>query len=190
MGFPAQLVVAKVVRPSRSVSLEAEVAAIRWAVDQGARDQPVARRPARPAAARPRHLLGARGGGDPLRVHQRRRGRRRGRERRPGADLTVALRELSGRAAARHRCERARARRRLRACVLEPRPDLQRHRGAGTGHRLDLSAAADQRPADVRRAGYSPCGPEEYRRAEDVLCRAAGCGYSGAPARDATDAPA
>jgi subtilisin family serine protease len=37
MGFPAQLVVAKVVRPSRTVSLEAEVAAIRWAVDQGAR---------------------------------------------------------------------------------------------------------------------------------------------------------
>ena len=34
MGFPAQLVVAKVVRPSRTVSLEAEVAAIRWAVDQ------------------------------------------------------------------------------------------------------------------------------------------------------------
>ena len=37
IGFPAQLVVAKVVRPSRTVSLEAEVAAIRWAVDQGAR---------------------------------------------------------------------------------------------------------------------------------------------------------
>jgi hypothetical protein len=37
IGFPAQLVVAKVVRPSRSVSLEAEVSAIRWAVDQGAR---------------------------------------------------------------------------------------------------------------------------------------------------------
>jgi subtilisin family serine protease len=37
MGFPAQLVVAKVVRPSRTVSLEAEVSAIRWAVDQGAR---------------------------------------------------------------------------------------------------------------------------------------------------------
>ena len=37
IGFPAQLVVAKVVRPSRSVSLEAEVAAIRWAIDQGAR---------------------------------------------------------------------------------------------------------------------------------------------------------
>jgi subtilisin family serine protease len=37
IGFPAQLVVAKVVRPNRSVSLEAEVAAIRWAVDQGAR---------------------------------------------------------------------------------------------------------------------------------------------------------
>jgi subtilisin family serine protease len=37
IGFPAQLVIAKVVRPSRSVSLEAEVSAIRWAVDQGAR---------------------------------------------------------------------------------------------------------------------------------------------------------
>jgi subtilisin family serine protease len=37
IAFPAQLVVAKVVRPSRSVSLEAEVSAIRWAVDQGAR---------------------------------------------------------------------------------------------------------------------------------------------------------
>jgi subtilisin family serine protease len=37
IGFPAQLVIAKVVRPSRAVSLEAEVSAIRWAVDQGAR---------------------------------------------------------------------------------------------------------------------------------------------------------
>jgi subtilisin family serine protease len=37
IAFPAQLVVAKVVRGNRSVSLEAEAAAIRWAVDQGAR---------------------------------------------------------------------------------------------------------------------------------------------------------
>jgi hypothetical protein len=37
LAFPAQLVVAKVVRPDRSISLEAEARAIRWAVDQGAR---------------------------------------------------------------------------------------------------------------------------------------------------------
>jgi hypothetical protein len=37
IAFPAQLVVAKVVRGNRSVALEAEAAAIRWAVDQGAR---------------------------------------------------------------------------------------------------------------------------------------------------------
>jgi hypothetical protein len=37
VGFPAQLVIAKVVRPDRSISLEAEAEAIRWAVDQGAR---------------------------------------------------------------------------------------------------------------------------------------------------------
>jgi subtilisin family serine protease len=37
VGFPVQLVVAKVVRGNRSVSLEAEAAAIRWSVDQGAR---------------------------------------------------------------------------------------------------------------------------------------------------------
>jgi subtilisin family serine protease len=37
IAFPAQLIVAKVVRPDRSISLEAEAEAIRWAVDQGAR---------------------------------------------------------------------------------------------------------------------------------------------------------
>lgn len=37
IAFPAQLVVAKVVRPDGTVSLEAEARAIRWAVDQGAR---------------------------------------------------------------------------------------------------------------------------------------------------------
>ena len=37
IAFPAQLVIAKVVRSSRLVSLEAEAAAIRWAVDEGAR---------------------------------------------------------------------------------------------------------------------------------------------------------
>jgi Subtilase family len=37
MAFGSQLLIAKVVRPSRQVSLEAEAAAIRWSVDNGAR---------------------------------------------------------------------------------------------------------------------------------------------------------
>ncbi|MDX6410697.1 MAG: serine protease, partial [Gaiellaceae bacterium] len=37
IAFPAQLIVAKVVRPDLSISLEAEAEAIRWAADQGAR---------------------------------------------------------------------------------------------------------------------------------------------------------
>src|SRR5207244_1135795 len=37
MAFPAQLVVAKVVRPDDSISLEGEAQAIRWAADKGAR---------------------------------------------------------------------------------------------------------------------------------------------------------
>jgi hypothetical protein len=37
IAFPAELLVAKVVRPDRSISLEAEAEAIRWAVDRGAR---------------------------------------------------------------------------------------------------------------------------------------------------------
>jgi hypothetical protein len=37
IAFPAVLLVAKVVRPDRSISLEAEAQAIRWAVDRGAR---------------------------------------------------------------------------------------------------------------------------------------------------------
>jgi hypothetical protein len=37
IAFPSQLIVAKVVRPDRSISLEAEALAIRWAADQGAR---------------------------------------------------------------------------------------------------------------------------------------------------------
>ena len=37
MAFPAQLLVAKVVRQDRSISVEGEAAAIRWAADHGAR---------------------------------------------------------------------------------------------------------------------------------------------------------
>jgi hypothetical protein len=37
VGFPAELIVAKVVRPDGTISLEAEASAIRWAADEGAR---------------------------------------------------------------------------------------------------------------------------------------------------------
>jgi hypothetical protein len=37
LAFPAQLLIAKVVRQDRSISVEGEAAAIRWAVDHGAR---------------------------------------------------------------------------------------------------------------------------------------------------------
>ena len=37
IAFPAQLLIAKVVRSDRTISLEAEAAAIRWAVDRGTR---------------------------------------------------------------------------------------------------------------------------------------------------------
>src|SRR5207244_9233057 len=37
MSFPAQLIVAKVVRPDDSISLEGEAQANRWAADRGAR---------------------------------------------------------------------------------------------------------------------------------------------------------
>jgi subtilisin family serine protease len=37
IAFPAQLLIAKVVRSDRTISLEAEAAAIRWAIDRGAR---------------------------------------------------------------------------------------------------------------------------------------------------------
>ena len=37
IGFPVQLLVAKVVRADGSVALEAEASAIRWAADNGAR---------------------------------------------------------------------------------------------------------------------------------------------------------
>jgi subtilisin family serine protease len=37
IAFPAQLLIAKVVRSDRTISLDAEAAAIRWAVDRGAR---------------------------------------------------------------------------------------------------------------------------------------------------------
>ena len=107
MAFPAQLLVAKVVRPDGVVPLEAEARAIRWAVDQGATVINLSlggvRDPARPEQGQ---LLPARGQRGRVRDPQGRDRRRGRRERRQRAGDAVALRELSGGAAARPRRER------------------------------------------------------------------------------------
>ena len=116
VGFPVELLVAKVVRPDGSISVEDEAEAIRWAVDNGALVINLSlggvRDPTRPP---PRRVLGARARRDRLRVPERRRGR--------GGNgqlhsRSVPLRELSGRAFARGRRERLRSVARD-ACVLE-----------------------------------------------------------------------
>ena len=150
-----ELLVAKVVSPAGTIAVEAEANAIRWAVDNGARGQHLPRRPPRSTPPEPRHVLATRGGGDPLRGEARRRRRGGGRERRPGAPHAVALRELPGRAPARARRERADAERRL-AGILEPGRGLQRRRGAGRGHPLDLPAVDHGGQARLPGAGLHP----------------------------------
>ena len=62
----AELIVAKVVGPAGTISVEAEANAIRWAVDNGARIVNISLGgPPRSAQLGPRHVLAARGGGDP-----------------------------------------------------------------------------------------------------------------------------
>ena len=82
LAFNAQLMIAKVVRPDGTVSLQGEVAGDPLGGRQRrARDQPQPRRRARPARSGARHVLAARAGGGRVRVLEGRRGRRRGRER-------------------------------------------------------------------------------------------------------------
>ena len=145
--------------------------------------QHLTRRAPRPTQHRPRHVLAARGGGCALRGPARRRDRRRGRERRPGAVDPVALRELPRRAAPRPRRQRARAKRRVPG-VLEPRRGLQRRRRARRGHHLDLPPVGDRRAAELPRAGLHAVRDRRLPAARrDVVRRPAGDGRRGEPAR-------
>ena len=128
-----------------------------------ARDQHLPRRPPRPPEAEPRHLLAARGGGDPLRGEAR-RGRGRGRrERRPGAALAVALRELPGRAPARPRRERAHPERRRRPGSRTATPSTTTSPlPARTSSRRSRARSRPSRPG-CQEQGYTPCASDEFR---------------------------
>ena len=129
-----------------------------------------------------RHVLAARGGRGRVRRLERRRRRRCRRELGPGADEPVEVRELSGGAAARARRQRD-DRHGRDPDVLEPRPDLQRHRGAGPADPLDPSPAADRALPGVHGAGLLELRARGVSRgAGDVVRRAAGeRGGRGAP---------
>ena len=143
MAPSAELLIAKVVVGGDVIDVEAEANAIKLGgAQRRTGDQPQPRRASRPARPRPRHVLAARGGCCRLRLREGSRGRRSGRERRTGSHPAMAVRELPGRPAARPGRQRACARR-LRSLVLEPRQDLQRHRGARGRNRLDHAARDD-----------------------------------------------
>ena len=131
LAFNAQLMIAKVVGADGNVSLAGEVAAIHWAVDNGARS----------ARFEPRHLLAARAGRRRIRVLQGRCHRRSGRERAAVTGDAMELRPLPLGSAARHRRQRDPPER-LGAGLLESRHGLQRHRSAGRRDVLDDPAAA------------------------------------------------
>ena len=187
LAFNARLIIAKVVGADGTVSLPAEVAAIRWAVAQGARViNLVARRCARSARPGARHLLAARAGGGRVRLLEGCGRRRGGRERAAVARDAVGLRPLSGGAAARDRRQR-RPTRRLGAGVLEPRRRLQRPRRARRRHLLDDPAAARRPPGRLCRTSLFRLWLIRVQgRDRHLVRRAAGVGRGGAPDRRAT----
>ena len=179
--------VAKVVRASRTVSLEAEAAAIRWASTWGARvinlslgglrdprrpaaiPTPRSRRP--PIATRTREAPSSSPrSGTPTR---RRRPRGRTRATRP------RCRTFSASARSRRRSV-LRSRTGIRSTTTSQHP-------ARTSSRPSAPAA---RPSDLHEQGYSPCGSDDFRRARDVVRGAAGVGRGRAALRRAAVAPA
>ncbi len=148
------------------------------------------RRHPRPARSRSRHLLAARGRRRRVRDLERRGGRRRGRELRPGAVGSLEVRELPGSAPARSRCQRNYGLGR-RADLLESRPHLQRHRGTRAAHPLRSSQAADCALPVVHRAGLLELRPRGLPRGTGhVLRRSAGERSRGGPAEPAADTAA
>ncbi len=152
-----------------------------------ARDQPVDRRQPRPGGRADRLVLARRGRSGPVRVVEGRAGRRGRRERAAGAEDALAVRGLPGGAAARDRGGR-RHPVRERACLLEPRPAVRRHRRPGRPHLLDDPAEPRGRVGPgVQRAGgrvlrLRAVGVQERDR--DVVRRTAGRGGRGAAARN------
>ena len=120
--------------------------------------------PARPAQPGARHVLAARGGRDRLRDRagasswSRRSATATRRRASRGPTRTIRRRCRTSSASARSPAT-------ARPRVLEPRPDLQRHRRARAGHLLDAAAGADRRRCrDVRRSGLLDLRPGEYWR--------------------------
>ena len=166
IAYTSQLLIAKVVKPDGTIPLAGGGGGDPLGRRPGrARDQPQPRRRARPAAPQPRHVLAARGERGRVRVREGRGARRGGRQRRRGVLAAVAVRELSGRAAARDR--------RQRADALGNVPDFSNRDaiyndisapGSGIFSTFPCAITA-LRPTCVDQ-GYSDCGPDEYRNPE------------------------
>ena len=181
MAPSSELLVAKVVGSDNLIDVEAEARAIRWAVQNDARVINLSiggfRDPRDPSQDAYSRLEAAAVGwahgqgavvvaavGNSLDVPP---------VPWPYASYPAALPHVLG--------QRARAER-LGASLLEPRQDLQRHRGAGRGHRLDVSVRATAVSKDCAEQGYSTCGTDDFRHGGDVVRGAAGERRSGGAA--------
>ena len=187
----AELLVAKVVDGNDLIDVEAEVKAIRWAVEQDARVINMS-------------LGGFRDPRDPDRdafspLEAQAIGWAHGRgvvivaavgNNTDTPPQPVAVRELSGGAAARARRQRARARR-LRPRLLAPGQDLQRHRRSRRRHPLDLPARAHGRDQGVPGAGLLELCPGRLPQGPGHVVRSsAGERRGGSPARGPAQPPA
>ena len=153
IAFPAELLIAKVVRSDGTISPEAEAKAIRWAADNGARvinlslgglRDPIHRdrdtfseveaRAVSYAYSKGAVLVAAVGNGDEAPKSPW-----------PYASYPAALPHVLGVSAL--------TAERLGAGILEPRQGLQRHLRAWGRDRLDAAAGADREPPELPRPG-------------------------------------
>ena len=172
MAFPAQLLIAKVVDSDGTIEhrRRGERRSAGRSIS-GARVINLSLGGAsRPVPPEPGHVLDGRAGGDRL----RRPAAARSSSQRSGTATTrrgaVAVRALSGRAAARGRGQRAH-RQGQRAGVLEPRRALQRPRRARRRDPLVGPAGADREAAVVRRPGLLRLRPTRVPAGEGPRSR-------------------